>query len=64
MLLLPDTPKKLADQIAAFLERSQMSKTRFGKDMAGDPNLVEDLRRGRNLRHSLLVRILEKINAE
>jgi len=37
----------LHGEIEAFLERTQMPATRFGRLAAGDPRLVGDLRLGR-----------------
>ncbi|OAN58896.1 hypothetical protein [Sphingomonas sp. TDK1] len=37
----------LHKEIEAFLERTHMSATRFGRLAAGDPRLVGDLRQGR-----------------
>lgn len=36
--------------IKAFLHRTGMPETRFGRLAVGDPRLVSDLRRGRRLR--------------
>lgn len=37
----------LQGEIEAFLERTRMPATRFGRLAAGDPRLVADLRAGR-----------------
>ena len=36
--------------IEVGLERSGMAPSRFGREVVGDPRLVSDLRRGRQLR--------------
>lgn len=36
--------------IEKFLRAHRMAPTRFGRDAAGDPRLVTDLRRGREMR--------------
>lgn len=37
-------------------------RTRFGRDAVRDPRLVDDMRRGRKLRHANRVRILLHLN--
>lgn len=43
-----DTTALLA-RIEGLLDQGQMSPSRFGRDVANDPRLVFDLRRGRRL---------------
>lgn len=40
---------ELIDEIAAFLERAQLSETTFGRLALKDPHFVRDLRKGRRL---------------
>jgi len=44
-------------KIDEFLERTGMGQATFGADSVGDPNLVTDLRCGRELRHRTLLRV-------
>ncbi|MDP8994356.1 MAG: hypothetical protein M3N07_05125 [Pseudomonadota bacterium] len=39
----------LIARIERYLERSATSPTRFGREVLGDPNLMRELRRGREL---------------
>lgn len=43
------THETFLNKIEAFLERSGMAPTAFGKESVGDPNLVKELRGGRSL---------------
>lgn len=38
----------LLSKVEAFLARTGMTETRFGRDAFGDPNFMADLRGGRN----------------
>lgn len=38
--------------IESFLRRSGMAESRFGREAAGDPRLVFDMRKGRTLKPS------------
>ena len=40
--------KLLAERVSAFLRRTGMSPTRFGRRVAGDPNLIRQIQRGRS----------------
>jgi hypothetical protein len=40
----------LIRQIEAFMRETKMPQTRFGRLAAGDPRLIDDLRKGRRLR--------------
>lgn len=42
-----DAAKSFLDQIEAFLERTEMSPTAFGRLALKDPSFVRDLRDGR-----------------
>ena len=50
-------------QIERYLERSGMSATTFGRQVARDPRLVHDLRRGRELGQALRQRVEAFIGA-
>lgn len=43
-------------EVDRFMRRTGVSSTRFGRDVAGDPRLVFDLRRGRQVRDDLTAR--------
>ncbi len=49
----------LLSDIDALLERAGMAPSVFGDKALGDPNLVRDLRAGRELRHGTLMRVRE-----
>ena len=47
----------LGRRIELYLRRTATAPARFGRDAAGDPRLVFDLRRGRELREKTAARI-------
>jgi hypothetical protein len=47
----------LLRRIELYLKRTKTSPARFGRDAAGDPRFVFDLRRGRELRGKTAARI-------
>lgn len=47
----------LVRRIELYLRRTATTPARFGRDAAGDPRLVFDLRRGRELREKTAARI-------
>lgn len=51
----------LLAQVERYLKRTSTSPTRFGREVAGDPCLVTDMRRGREPRGKLRGRILQRI---
>ncbi len=51
----------LLTQIEAFLRRTGMPPTRFGREAVRDPRLVHDLRRGRTAGDRILRRVLNYI---
>ena len=51
-------------KIEKFLERANMSPSRFGRLAARDPRLVHDLRRGRELGGPLAARLEAFIAAQ
>ena len=54
---------KLLDDIERFLKRTQIFPSKFGLMALGDPNLVQDMRKGRELRHSTVVRVRRMMRA-
>jgi 2,4-dienoyl-CoA reductase-like NADH-dependent reductase (Old Yellow Enzyme family) len=44
-------------RVERYIRRSATSATRFGREALGDPNLVRDLRRGRDLRPDTVRRL-------
>ena len=50
-------------QIDRYLRVSNMSATRLGREVANDPRLVPDMRRGRQLRPETQRRVLDYIRA-
>ena len=53
----------LLTQIERYLRATRMSPTRFGREALGDPNLVADLRDGREPRRATTRRVLAYIEA-
>ena len=45
---------ELLREIEAYLRRTRMSASRFGRTVARDPRLVHDLRRGREIKSARL----------
>ena len=52
----------LLTRIEAYLRRTGIPPTRFGRDVARDPRLVHDLRRGRTVGDRLRLRVLAYID--
>lgn len=50
-------------RIERHLRRSRMPQTRFGREAIGDPNLVDQLRNGRELRSSTMTRVIAYLDA-
>ncbi len=48
----------LMRRIELFLERAGMKPTRFGREVAGDPRLIFDMRNGRELRETTAARVV------
>lgn len=55
-------PVPLLRLVEIFLRETGMPRTRFGRLSAGDPRLVDDLRRGREPREALRNRIEHFMN--
>ena len=51
-------------EIERFLRRTGMAPTTFGQGAVGDPNLVDDLRRGRELRFRTVLKIQAFLNQQ
>ena len=52
----------LLQRIERHLRRRRMSQTRFGREAVGDPNLVSQLKDGRELRAATLQRVIDYLN--
>lgn len=52
----------LLQRIERHLRARKMTPTRFGREAIGDPNLVEQLRNGRELRSATAQRIIDWLN--
>jgi len=52
----------LLARIERHLRSRRMAPTRFGRETVKDPNLIEQLRNGRELRASTLQRILDYLD--
>jgi len=48
---------EMLHRIEAYLRRSEIAASRFGRDSLRDPHLVGDLRRGRELRAKTSARL-------
>ena len=55
------TPESLAHQIDEYCEKTGKSRTAFGYDVVGDPNLVFQLHKGRNIGLRLVGKILQVV---
>ena len=51
-------------EVEAFLKRSEMKPTTFGKSAVGDPNFVRDLREGRKPNLGLVDRVHDYIRSQ
>lgn len=49
--------EEVLHRIERYLKRSGVPPTRFGRDVVGDPRLVHDMRRGRELRARTAARV-------
>jgi hypothetical protein len=56
-----DSPSSLIERIEAYMRRTKMSQSRFGRDCVGDPNFVTSLREGRSPRRPTVVRVIAYI---
>lgn len=52
----------LLKRIERFLSARKMTPTRFGREAIGDPNLVEQLHHGRELRVATQRRVLDYLD--
>ncbi len=52
----------LLQRIERHLRLRRMSQTRFGREAVGDPNLVSQLKDGRELRAATVQRIVDYLN--
>lgn len=52
----------LLQRIERHLRARRMSPTRFGREAVGDPNLIPQLRDGRELRTATFQRILDYLD--
>jgi 2,4-dienoyl-CoA reductase-like NADH-dependent reductase (Old Yellow Enzyme family) len=52
----------LLQRIERHLRTRRMPPTRFGREAVGDPNLVDQLRSGRELRAATAQRIIDYLN--
>jgi len=48
---------RLMRRIEKYMKREDMKPTRFGREAAGDPRLISDIKNGRELRDSTIARI-------
>lgn len=53
--------EKFRDEVERFIAARQISAARFGKDFAGDPRFVYQLRKGREPRTETRQRILSAL---
>ena len=52
----------LLQRIERHLRSRRMSPTRFGREAVGDPNLISQLKDGRELRTSTAQRVIDYLN--
>jgi 2,4-dienoyl-CoA reductase-like NADH-dependent reductase (Old Yellow Enzyme family) len=53
----------LVKRVDAYLRRTKIAATRFGRDAVGDPNFVLELRDGRKPRRKTVERVLAFLDA-
>lgn len=53
------TPDEFLEQIEAFLLRTDLSATSFGREALRDPSFVGDLRKGRSPNLKVVHRVME-----
>ncbi|KRB26299.1 hypothetical protein [Mesorhizobium sp. Root172] len=56
--------ERFRDTVEKFIAANGISPTRFGKEFAGDPLFVFELRKGREPRSDTRARVLAGITAE
>jgi hypothetical protein len=54
----------LMRRIELFLQRAEITPTRFGREALGDPRLVSDLKNGRELREATAARVVAWLDAQ
>ena len=54
----------LIRRIEQFLERANMTPTRFGREAVRDPRLISDMKNGRELRDETIARIQAWLDAQ
>lgn len=54
---MPLSYSPLLVRIDRYLRHTGVARTRFGREVARDPRLIDDLRRGRSLRGDLARRV-------
>jgi len=52
-------PRDLLERIEKYLQANSLTETAFGVKALGDPNLIRDLRDGREPRRKTISRIIE-----
>lgn len=57
------TAEQFIAEIDAYLERTKVSASAFGREAIGDPNLVSDLKAGRMPNLRTLARVMDFMNA-
>lgn len=63
MALISTTPQSdLLNAIIQYCEQHGVTETAFGKRAVGDPNLVRDMKAGRELRSSTMNKVVQAIN--
>lgn len=56
--------EQFVTDVEAFLTRSGMSATNFGREVVNDPNFMTDLRNGRDPKIGMVDRVYEFIRAK
>lgn len=57
------TKDELLGSIRAFLKRHDMKPTRFGRDVTGEPQLIDSIEKGRSVGHETLLKIADFIKS-
>jgi hypothetical protein len=59
-----ETPQDIAAKVRAYCEANGVAVSQFGMQTAGDPNLIFDMEKGRNIRLALAQKIYTALETE
>lgn len=59
-----DTPQDIAAKVRSYCKDNGIAVSQFGLQTAGDPNLIFDMEKGRNIRLALAQKIYAALETE